>query len=140
MKLHAPFTASFIAAVSPFGGESSGSSAGAANTDAAAPLRLKPDPTSVVSATATIARRMIFTRRSTPGNVVLTSFGDRRDRTLFAAAYNDPDSGITTGPRPPSPVCVSPQSTGCDPLARRMRPDVCAIIFRAKQTRPSAVP
>src|SRR5439155_24999181 len=47
-------------------------------------------------------------RRSGPGNVVLTSFGDRRDRTLFAAAYNDPDSGITTGPRPPSPVCVAP--------------------------------
>ena len=47
-------------------------------------------------------------RRSGPGNVVLTSFGDRRDRTQFAAAYNDPDSGITTGPRPPSPVCVAP--------------------------------
>src|SRR6266446_3741435 len=47
-------------------------------------------------------------RRSAPGNVVLTSFGDRRDRTLFAAAYNDPESGITTGPRPPSPVCTEP--------------------------------
>src|SRR5437762_2470118 len=47
-------------------------------------------------------------RRSSPGNVVLTSFGDRRDRTRFAAAYNDPDSGITTGPRPPAPVCVAP--------------------------------
>jgi 5-methyltetrahydropteroyltriglutamate--homocysteine methyltransferase len=47
--------------------------------------------------------------RSRPGNVVLTSFGDRRDRTRFAAAYNDPDSGITTGPRPPnSPVCIGP--------------------------------
>ncbi|HEV2186818.1 MAG TPA: cobalamin-independent methionine synthase II family protein [Stellaceae bacterium] len=45
-------------------------------------------------------------KRSSPGAVVLTSFGDRRDRTNFAAAYNDPDSGITTGPRPPSPVCV----------------------------------
>ncbi|MFZ2004185.1 MAG: cobalamin-independent methionine synthase II family protein [Stellaceae bacterium] len=45
-------------------------------------------------------------KRSTPGAVVLTSFGDRRDRTRFAAAYNDPESGITTGPRPPSPVCV----------------------------------
>src|SRR6185437_10220302 len=40
-------------------------------------------------------------RRSSPGNVVLSSFGDRRDRTTFAAAYNDPESGITTGPRPP---------------------------------------
>src|SRR5438094_706568 len=47
-------------------------------------------------------------RRSTPGHVVLTSFGDRRDRSQFAAAYNDPESGITTGPRPPAPVCVAP--------------------------------
>src|ERR1700756_3985437 len=47
-------------------------------------------------------------RRSSPGNVVLTSFGDRRDRTRFAAAYSDPDSGITTGPRPPAPICVAP--------------------------------
>ena len=47
-------------------------------------------------------------RRSRPGEVVLTSFGDRRDRTLFAEAYGDPDSGITTGPRPPTPVCVAP--------------------------------
>jgi 5-methyltetrahydropteroyltriglutamate--homocysteine methyltransferase len=47
-------------------------------------------------------------RHSRPGQVVLTSFGDRRDRTRFAAAYNDPDSGITTGPRPPAPICVAP--------------------------------
>ena len=47
-------------------------------------------------------------RRSTPGHIVLTSFGDRRDRGQFAAAYGDPDSGITTGPRPPSPVCTAP--------------------------------
>ncbi len=47
-------------------------------------------------------------RRSRPGEITLTSFGDRRDRTLFAAAYNDPDSGITTGPRPASPVCTAP--------------------------------
>ena len=47
-------------------------------------------------------------RRSAPGHVVLTSFGDRRDRTQFAAAYNDPESGITTGPRPPAPICVAP--------------------------------
>src|SRR6266852_1795293 len=47
-------------------------------------------------------------RRSSPGHIVLTGFGDRRDRTQFAAAYNDPDSGITTGPRPPSPVCNGP--------------------------------
>ena len=47
-------------------------------------------------------------QRSRPGHVVLTSFGDRRDRTQFSAAYNDPESGITTGPRPPAPVCVGP--------------------------------
>ncbi|HKQ63983.1 MAG TPA: cobalamin-independent methionine synthase II family protein [Methylomirabilota bacterium] len=46
-------------------------------------------------------------QRSRPGEVVLTSFGDRRDRARFAAAYADPDSGITTGPRPALwPVCV----------------------------------
>src|SRR5271165_5812089 len=42
------------------------------------------------------------------GQIVLTSFGDRRDRTRFSAAYNDPDSGITTGPRPPAPICIAP--------------------------------
>jgi 5-methyltetrahydropteroyltriglutamate--homocysteine methyltransferase len=47
-------------------------------------------------------------RRSGPDEVVLTSFADRRDRTRFAAAYADPVSGITTGPRPPSPVCTGP--------------------------------
>lgn len=47
-------------------------------------------------------------RRSRPGDLVLTSFGDRRDRARFATAYADPDSGITTGPRPALwPVCVS---------------------------------
>jgi 5-methyltetrahydropteroyltriglutamate--homocysteine methyltransferase len=49
-------------------------------------------------------------RRSRPGEVVLTSFGDRRDRSKFAAAYADPESGITTGPRPPAPICVAPIS------------------------------
>ena len=47
-------------------------------------------------------------QRSRPGHIVLTSFGDRRDRTQFSAAYKDPESGITTGPRPPAPVCVGP--------------------------------
>ena len=47
--------------------------------------------------------------RSAPGRVVLTSFGDRRDRRRFAEAYADPDSGITTGPRPRRwPVCTGP--------------------------------
>ncbi len=48
-------------------------------------------------------------RRSSPGHVVLSSFGDRRDRLRFAAAYSDPDSGITTGPRATDwPVCIGP--------------------------------
>jgi 5-methyltetrahydropteroyltriglutamate--homocysteine methyltransferase len=56
-------------------------------------------------------------RRSRPGHVVLTSFGDRRDRTRFTAAYSDPDSGITTGPRPPAPICVAPiRYTGHDAI------------------------
>jgi len=48
--------------------------------------------------------------RSSPGHIVLTSFGDRRDRTLFSVAYNDPESGITTGSgvRPPTPICTGP--------------------------------
>jgi 5-methyltetrahydropteroyltriglutamate--homocysteine methyltransferase len=29
-------------------------------------------------------------QRSRPGEIVLTSFGDRRDRSQFAADYNDP--------------------------------------------------
>ena len=50
-------------------------------------------------------------RRSSPGRLVLTSFADRRDRARFAAAYADPESGITTGPRPTrGPVCVGPLS------------------------------
>jgi 5-methyltetrahydropteroyltriglutamate--homocysteine methyltransferase len=57
-------------------------------------------------------------RRSRPGEVVLTSFADRRDRLAFAAAYADPDSGITTGPRAPLwPVCVAPLTyTGHDAI------------------------
>lgn len=47
--------------------------------------------------------------RSEPGRIVLTSFGDRRDRRRFAAAYADPESGVTTGPRPRHwPVCTGP--------------------------------
>ncbi|HWS49803.1 MAG TPA: cobalamin-independent methionine synthase II family protein [Microbacterium sp.] len=35
--------------------------------------------------------------RSSPGNVQLTSFPDRRDWTIFAEAYQDPTSGISVG-------------------------------------------
>ena len=47
--------------------------------------------------------------RSQPGRPELTSFGDRRDRQLFAEAYNDPESGITVGrPANKFPVCRRP--------------------------------
>jgi 5-methyltetrahydropteroyltriglutamate--homocysteine methyltransferase len=46
-----------------------------------------------------IDRDTLPVHRSTPGNPVLSTFADRRDRARFAAAYSDPDSGITTGPR-----------------------------------------
>jgi 5-methyltetrahydropteroyltriglutamate--homocysteine methyltransferase len=48
-------------------------------------------------------------QRSRPGEIVLTSQDDRRDRQLFAAAYADPESGVSMGPRPATgPVCVAP--------------------------------
>jgi 5-methyltetrahydropteroyltriglutamate--homocysteine methyltransferase len=59
-------------------------------------------------------------QRSEPGKVRLTSFSDRRDRALFAAAYADPDSGVTTGARAGGvklPVCVGPLTyTGQDAI------------------------
>jgi 5-methyltetrahydropteroyltriglutamate--homocysteine methyltransferase len=59
-------------------------------------------------------------RRSQPGEVVLTSFADRRDRQRFAAAYADSESGITTGPRPRTwPICVGPLTyTGHEAIAQ----------------------
>lgn len=36
-------------------------------------------------------------KRSSPGNIQLTSFKDRRDRQMFSEAYEDPDSGILSG-------------------------------------------
>src|SRR5438105_3405372 len=48
-------------------------------------------------------------RRSRPGEIVLTSQDDRRDRQRFAVAYADPESGVSMGPRPSTgPVCVAP--------------------------------
>ena len=59
-------------------------------------------------------------QRSAPGRVRLTSFGDRRDRALFAAAYADPDSGVSTnrgGPGMRLPVCRGPITyTGGDAI------------------------
>ena len=59
-------------------------------------------------------------RRAQPGAVVLTSFAERRDRQRFAAAYADPESGITTGPRARTwPICTGPLTyTGHDAIAR----------------------
>jgi 5-methyltetrahydropteroyltriglutamate--homocysteine methyltransferase len=49
--------------------------------------------------------------RSKPGEVVLSSFADRRDRLRFAEAYADPESGVSTGPRLKNlPTCVAPIS------------------------------
>jgi 5-methyltetrahydropteroyltriglutamate--homocysteine methyltransferase len=48
-------------------------------------------------------------RRSAHDHVTLTSFGDRRDRAMFSAAYADPDSGVSTnrgGPGMTLPVCI----------------------------------
>jgi 5-methyltetrahydropteroyltriglutamate--homocysteine methyltransferase len=46
-------------------------------------------------------------RVSRPGEIVLTSQDDRRDRRRFADAYGDPESGVSMGPRPSTgPVCV----------------------------------
>ena len=59
--------------------------------------------------------------RSERDRVRLTSFGDRRDRALFAAAYADPDSGVSTnrgGPGMRLPVCVDKLNyTGHDAIA-----------------------
>ena len=43
------------------------------------------------------------------GNIVLSTFADRRDRIRFRTAYADPESGITTGPPLPTwPFAVGP--------------------------------
>ena len=46
---------------------------------------------------------------STPGDIRLTGFGNRRDRAIFAEAYADPESGIFTGGAPkPFPKTTGP--------------------------------
>ena len=59
--------------------------------------------------------------RSERDHVRLTSFGDRRDRALFPAAYADPDSGVSTnrgGAGMKLPVCVDKLVyTGHDAIA-----------------------
>src|SRR3954467_14629034 len=41
-----------------------------------------------------IDRDTIPVHRSSPGNTVLSTFADRRDRDRFRTAYSDPESGI----------------------------------------------
>jgi 5-methyltetrahydropteroyltriglutamate--homocysteine methyltransferase len=58
--------------------------------------------------------------RSTPGNIVLTSFADRRDRERFHAAYTDPTSGVSAGGGGGIkwPTCTGPITyTGHDAIA-----------------------
>ena len=48
-------------------------------------------------------------KRAKAGEVVLTSFADRRDRTKFLPVYQDPDGGVYTGPPMAQwPVCTGP--------------------------------
>ncbi len=50
-------------------------------------------------------------KRARPGEIVLTSPADRRDRTEFSEVYGDPDGGVYTGPRAAHwPICVGPIS------------------------------
>ncbi|AIY02030.1 hypothetical protein ART_2431 [Arthrobacter sp. PAMC 25486] len=55
---------------------------------------------------------------STPGNVALTGFVHRRDRNIFAEAYNDPTSGIFSAGAKLFPKCTGPLTyTGHDAVA-----------------------
>jgi 5-methyltetrahydropteroyltriglutamate--homocysteine methyltransferase len=58
-------------------------------------------------------------RLSSPGNVQLTTFPDRRDWTRFAEAYQDPKSGIALGESAPVfPTCTGPLTyTGQEKVA-----------------------
>jgi 5-methyltetrahydropteroyltriglutamate--homocysteine methyltransferase len=61
-------------------------------------------------------------RWTDPACLCLTGMADRRDRLLFAEAYGDPDSGVSTnraGPGMRLPVCVGPVAyTGQAMIAR----------------------
>jgi 5-methyltetrahydropteroyltriglutamate--homocysteine methyltransferase len=49
-------------------------------------------------------------RPTSPDDLVLSRFDKRRDRSKFAAAYSDPELGISMGPSYVRPVCVGPVS------------------------------
>ena len=74
--------------------------------------------------------------RSSPGNVVLTSFPDRRDRQAFAEAYADPTSGIlahrkaTTQPKVVAPLTY----TGHDLVASDIKNLKTAIAATGTET------
>ena len=56
--------------------------------------------------------------RSTPGNIQLTNFDDRRDWTIFRDAYHDPSQGILPGGQFTHPAITGPISyTGQDAVA-----------------------
>ena len=56
-----------------------------------------------------VNRDTLPAHRSSAGNIVLSTFADRRDRIRFRTAYADPESGITTGPPLPTwPFAVGP--------------------------------
>ena len=48
-------------------------------------------------------------RPTQPGDLAIAGMPRRRDRTKFAAAYNDPNSHISIGPQPfVRPICIGP--------------------------------
>ncbi len=49
-------------------------------------------------------------RPAGPDDLVIARFDQRRDRAKFAAAYADPEMGISMGPPYARPVCVGPVS------------------------------
>jgi 5-methyltetrahydropteroyltriglutamate--homocysteine methyltransferase len=49
-------------------------------------------------------------RPAQAGDLVLARFDQRRDRGKFAAAYSDPELGISMGPAYVRPICVGPVS------------------------------
>ena len=66
-------------------------------------------------------------KRSRPGEIVLTSMADRRDRIRFPALYADPEGPASTGPRRATwPVCVGPLfykgNTQSKPISLTSRP------------------
>ncbi|WP_207456421.1 cobalamin-independent methionine synthase II family protein [Desertivibrio insolitus] len=77
-----------------------------------------------------VTEENLFTQqpvRSAPGDVRLTSFPDRRDWTIFFDAYQDPDSGISTG----RTATAFPTTTG--PLSYRGHEAIASDIANLRQ-------